>query len=183
MFDVELIQKDFFNTKIPLRTYKFWEETESYTLDNTDKKLIKLMHKNSRISLVELSEKLNLSIDAIKNRIKKLDERKIVSIYKTKINYPKLGFDHYKILFFPKNYSNLKEIKLMEFLKQNKNCINIIRTIGPWKLEAEFLVKKTSEIEEIENNLYKNFQDEIRDLEISIIRNEELFACKELLLD
>jgi Lrp/AsnC family transcriptional regulator, leucine-responsive regulatory protein len=183
MIDVTIPQKNLFNVKDSSKTYKLWKETNSHKLDELDKKLIKLMHENARTSLVNLSKELKLSLDAVKNRIKRLKEREIVSIYKTVINYEKIGFDHYKMLIFPREYSDETERKLIEFLKQNKNCVNIIRTIGPWKLEAEFLVKKTNEIEKIENKLHEIFQKDIRDLETSIIRNEELFACKELLLE
>lgn len=87
------------------------------------------------------------------------------------------------MLVFPKNYSSESEKQIIDFLKNNKNCINIIRTIGPWKLEVEFLSENISEIDKLINELNEKFQKEIRDIEVSLFKNEELFACKDLLLE
>ncbi len=183
MIDAQVLQNDFFKLNKTTQTFHFWGALESQKIDELDKRLVKLIHQNSRISLVDLSGELKLSIDAIKKRIKKLEERKILPIYRTSINYLSLGFDHYKMLIFPKNYSNESERGVINFLKNNKSCINIIRTIGPWKLEAEFLAENISQIDQITDELNEKFQKEIRDIEISLIKKEELFACKELLLE
>ncbi len=185
MIDAKLLHKDILESEIKhqIEEYNFWGEIENKKLDEIDKKLIKFMHENSRISLVDLSEKIKLSIDATKNRIQKLKENKILNIYKTGINYQSLGFDSYKMFFYPRIYSEEIEEKLIAFFKNNKNCINIIRTIGPWKLEIEFLAQKTTEMDKLRDELYNNFKENILDIELSIFRNEEIFACKELLLE
>jgi len=163
--------------------YSFWGEIENKKLDDIDKKIVKILHENSRESLVNISDKLKLSIDAVKNRINKLKENKLLYIYKTKINYEILGYDQYKLLLYPKTYSDETEEKIINFLKNNKNCINIIRTIGPWKIEAEFLSKKTNEIDKVLDELYNSFRENILNIEVSTLRNEEVFACNELLLE
>ncbi len=186
MMDVEMYQKNFFhidNKPLLISSYCFWGEVESNTLDSLDKKLAKILNSNSRISLVDLSEELKLSLDAIKNRIKRLKDNKIVSIYKTAINYEKLGYDKYKLLLFPKLYSDKIEQELITFFRSNRHCINSMRTIGPWKIEAEFLISKQQEMEEIIYELNQKFKDNILDLEFSTQRNEELFAGKDLLLE
>ncbi len=185
MIDVETYNRDFFQiTKNnPPQVFPLWGKIENNSLDEKDKEIIKLLHDNSRISLVDLSAKVKLSLDAIKNRMQRLKEKQIVSIYKTKINYEKIGFDYYKMLVFPRVYSEESEKNLIRFFRQNKSCMNVIRTIGPWKLEVEFLIQNTSEIDAIINSLNEKFKENILDLEVSIMRNEELFACKDLLLE
>jgi len=183
MINVEIYKKDFFTNDKKIETFNLWGEIEQNKLDKIDKELIKILHENARIQLTEISEKIKLSIDAIKNRIKNLKEKGIVQIYKTNINYEKLGFDHYKLLLFPRVYSDEKEREIMDFLKSKPSCINIIRAIGPWKLEAEFFAEKPQEIENIIYELNEKFKENILDLELSTLRNEELFACKDLLLE
>ncbi|MBP7708591.1 Lrp/AsnC family transcriptional regulator [Candidatus Pacearchaeota archaeon] len=184
MIDVELYQKDFFheNTR-NYKSFNFWGNVEENKLDEKDRELIKILHTNSRESLVDISAKIKLSIDAVKNRIKRLRERKIVEIYRTSINYSLLGYDQYKLLIYPRSYSDKTEEELRNFLRSKLYCINFMRTIGPWKLEIEFLSKKPSEVEEILSELNEKFKMEILDLELSVLRNEELFACKDLLLE
>jgi Lrp/AsnC family leucine-responsive transcriptional regulator len=184
MIDAQIYQKDFFNeNRNFIEPLPLWGEGENKTLDKTDKHLVKLLHANSRIQLIDIADSLKLSIDAIKNRINRLKQNKIIIIYKTKINYEKLGFDQYKLFIFPKVYSDKIETEIINFLKNTKNCINVIRIIGSWKIEAEFFAEKSQEIESIIYDLNEKFKDNILDLELATLRNEELFACKDLLLD
>lgn len=184
MVEAEMYQQNFFDlSEFKIKQFPLWGEIQEGKLDEKDNKLVKLLHKNSRESLVNLSKELGLSWDAVKNRIDRLANKKIMKVYRTIINYSQLGFDHYKMLIFPKKYSNKSEIEIIEFLKQSSSCINIIKTIGPWKLEAEFLVKDSNEIDEVIYSLNEKFGKCIFDLEVSIVRNEELFACKDLLLE
>ncbi len=185
MIDSRIFHKNLLEleNKNILGEYSFWGELENKKLDELDKKLINIIHNNSRTSLVNISEELKLSIDAVKNRIQRLKENKIVDIYLTKLNYEKLGFDKYKLLFYPKIYSDKIEEELINFLRNNKSCVNIIRTIGPWKIEAEFLFKKTIQIDKVLDEIYNAFRENILDIEISTLRNEEIFACNELLLE
>ncbi|MEM4330715.1 MAG: Lrp/AsnC family transcriptional regulator [Candidatus Pacearchaeota archaeon] len=178
MIDAEIYKRDFFQVLNDKRKEVFflWKELNNREIDEHDKKIIRILHSNSRSSLVSISEKVGLSIDSTKKRILKLKKEGIIPLFKTKINYEKLGFDQYKLLIFPKRYSNQTEEGLINFFRKNKRCINIIRTVGPWKLEAELLVQDSSEVEEILNNLNEEFGEYILDIEASIIRNEEIFS-------
>jgi Lrp/AsnC family transcriptional regulator for asnA, asnC and gidA len=62
-------------------------------IDRTDEKLINEMIHNSKISLRELSSKLGVSFVTVMNRLKKLEEEKIIEKYTSKINYEKLGYN------------------------------------------------------------------------------------------
>ena len=47
-------------------------------LDNTDKKLIFLLQKDSKQTTKQLSLQLNLSVTAVYERVKKLEKEKII---------------------------------------------------------------------------------------------------------
>lgn len=188
MIDVKIYQKNFFN-ETEKHTTKFqedmllWGTVENNVLDEKDKQLITILHKNSRTSLIDIGQKLKLSIDAIKNRIQRLNDKKIITIFMTNINYIKLGYDYYKLFIYPRVYSNIIESNMINSLKNTPNCINVVRTIGPWKIEAEFYAQKYQDMETILDQLNNKFKDDILDMELSIMRNSEIFACKELLLE
>ncbi len=55
-------------------------------LDKTDRKLLEILHENSRISIVELSQKVNLSRPSVKERINKLIEKGIITNFTIQIS-------------------------------------------------------------------------------------------------
>lgn len=72
-------------------------------MDATDKKLLELMQVDSKKTTKELSGKLNLSVTAVYERIKKLEREGIISKYatildKTKINKGFVVFCHIKLI-------------------------------------------------------------------------------------
>jgi len=152
------------------------------TLNKIDSIIVRLIHKDSKISLLKISEKVGLSIDAVRNRVLSLQKRKIITYYGAVIDYGKLGYNQYKLFIYTKNYSNKVNNKLIYFLLNQKNAINLITMIGPWKLEFEVNVRSISELELIIKDIKDSFPDNIKDIDFAIMKNVEIFACKELLL-
>jgi Lrp/AsnC family transcriptional regulator, leucine-responsive regulatory protein len=64
----------------------------NYMLDNTDKKVLKELSKNSRITMKELGEKVHLTGPATSARVAKLEDSGIIESYSIKVNQAKLGF-------------------------------------------------------------------------------------------
>ena len=72
-------------------------------LDTTDKKLINLLQNNSKQTTKQLSLQLHLSVTAIYERIKKLENQKVIKKYvaivnKNKIEKSFLIFCHVKLI-------------------------------------------------------------------------------------
>ena len=183
MIDVKIIDNKTIFDEQPYRQYDFLGKPISNKLDEKDKILINELYKNSKSTLVSLSGKVGLSIDSIRNRIKKLEDLKIISQYYSKINYDILGYETYKLFIYVKNYSKEKEMKLLEYIKHKKNILNIVRMVGPWKVEAEFLIKHHDDFEEIFEDIYQKFPEIIKDLDYSIYKNLNYYPSDELMLD
>jgi Lrp/AsnC family leucine-responsive transcriptional regulator len=78
-------------------------------LDATDKKLLMLLQEDSRKTTKELSLKLNLSVTAVYERVKKLEREGMVSKYvalldRNKINKGFVVFCHIKLIQHTKEY-------------------------------------------------------------------------------
>ncbi|MFA7446163.1 MAG: Lrp/AsnC family transcriptional regulator [Flavobacteriaceae bacterium] len=72
-------------------------------LDSTDKKLLQLLQQNSKQTTKELSVKLNLSVTAVYERIKKLEKQKVIRQHtilldKHKIDRAFTVFCHVKLI-------------------------------------------------------------------------------------
>ena len=59
-------------------------------LDDTDKKLLKLLQTDSKQTTKELSSKLNLSVTAVYERIKKLEREEVIDKYVVLLNGSKI---------------------------------------------------------------------------------------------
>src|SRR3954465_9720176 len=55
-------------------------------LDNTDLKILKSMQANARISNADLARELNMAPSAVLERVKKLEQKKVITQYTTCIN-------------------------------------------------------------------------------------------------
>ncbi len=94
-------------------------------MDNIDKKLLQLLQADTKKTTKELSLKLNLSVTAVYERIKKLEREGIIDKYvvllnRNKINKGFVVFCHLKLLQHTKEFINQFEkevVKLDEVLE------------------------------------------------------------------
>ena len=95
------------------------------TLDNTDTKLLKLLQEDSKRTTKELSLKLNLSVTAVYERIKKLEREGVIEKYVVLLNRNKIQkgfvvFCHLKLMQHTKEFISQFEkevVKLTEVLE------------------------------------------------------------------
>ena len=56
------------------------------TLDSIDAKILEVLQENARVSISELSKRINLSLSAVSERLKKLEQSGIIDQYTTVLN-------------------------------------------------------------------------------------------------
>ncbi|HVU58772.1 MAG TPA: Lrp/AsnC family transcriptional regulator [Puia sp.] len=57
-----------------------------FVLDNTDMHILQLMQENARIPNVDMAKKLDMAPSAVLERVKKLEQRKVIRYYTTNID-------------------------------------------------------------------------------------------------
>ena len=62
------------------------------TIDEVDKKVLRLLQVDARISITELAERINLSATPCARRIKRLEDTGIITGYHTQTDAQKLGY-------------------------------------------------------------------------------------------
>ena len=80
-------------------------------LDNTDKKIIKNLIKDARISARQLALKIGLSTVTVLSKIKKLESEKIIKGYTVLVDHEKIGYEITAIIeiIAKKNVEELEE--------------------------------------------------------------------------
>lgn len=106
-------------------------------MDKTDRKLLQILHENSRISIVELSQKINLSRPSVKERINKLVEKGIITNFTIQISMEQIKES---ITFFTElSQVSIPVDKTLNLLKNNPYVNEVYIVSG----EVNYLVKAT----------------------------------------
>jgi len=130
-------------------------------LDSTDKKLLYLLQSDCKKTTKELSLKLDLSVTAVYERIKKLEREGIIDKYVVLVNRSKVEkgfvvFCHIKLIQHTKEFLSKFETEVVK-LKEVLECHHVsgdydyILKILVKDMEAyrEFLVNKLTALEHI----------------------------------
>lgn len=130
-------------------------------MDSIDKKLLQLLQHDTKKTTKELSLKLNLSVTAIYERIKKLEREGIIAKYVVLLDKEKVGknfvvFCHLKLIQHTKEFLTKFESEVVQ-LKEVLECHHVsgdydyILKIAVKNMEEyrEFLVTKLTTLEHI----------------------------------
>ncbi len=161
----------------------FWGAAEQQKLDDIDKKVLQELFLNSRISLVEIARKHSTTIDIIRNRIKRLEERKIIFRYTARIDFNLLGYEFYKTFLYFHNLTKADELKLMEYTRNNPNIIHLIKQISPWDIELEIMCESYHQYNEIISALTQEFPDIISKVETAIMGEDYAFPAQKMIFE
>lgn len=98
-------------------------------LDSIDKKLINLLQNDSKQTTKQLSLHLNLSITAVYERVKKLENQKVIDKYvaiinKNKIEKSFLVFCHLKLIQHSREYVTTFEREILK-LEEVSECFHV----------------------------------------------------------
>lgn len=160
------------------REYNLFGEVKKTEIDVLDTKLLEQLLHDSSQPLVKLAEHIKLSSDATKKRLLRLEREQVIRRYITTINYPKLGLETYKVFIFVKVYTEDVERELIAKISGYNNTRNIIRMVGPWKLEVEFMCSTYEELFNILKELRTSFKDNITSLTYTVFRNDVYYPAK-----
>jgi len=140
------------------RSYNVSQTEENIVkIDGIDERIIKLLKKDCRVSVVELSKKLNLSANAVKHRIQNLVKKNVITSFKIKLNDSPFGYQHYHILLTLQSIDKEKMEDLVNTLIINPNVYFIIEAVGEADLEFEVHVRNSSELYALLKNLRNKF--------------------------
>lgn len=128
---------------------------EEEKVDVMDVKLLKILAGDARMKLVDIAGKLGVTAEAVSYRIKNLVKRGIISGFRARVNYSKLGYLYYQVLL---SFSNLKiKNNLIKKFSAHSNCVSVIEFIGKYDLQLEFVVKNVEELRGILDNLRSEY--------------------------
>jgi DNA-binding Lrp family transcriptional regulator len=129
------------------------ESPEHHSIGDVDWKIISLLKKNSRMSALELSEKLKLTPNSVMRKMKSLEKKGIIQRYYPILDLKKIGYTEYTFIsrIDPSYGEELK--KFMEYTKKDPRFVISIKAVGYVNLYYAFLVKDHNELKEVRSNI------------------------------
>ena len=113
-------------------------------VDEIDKKVLKILRSNARISLTKIAKEIGLSVMGVKNRISRLEKAGILRGYSANIDYAKLGYSI--IAFVGINTEPQKRIDVIKELKKRKEVIELYEVTGTYDIIAKVVIKDMEEL-------------------------------------
>ena len=132
------------------KTIKKEESTGHVSLDQKDLAILKLLQHNARITVKEISDKVNLSTTPVYERIKWMEETGVIKQYATLVDHSKLKKGLMVIVYVSLKQHNKtagsKFVKAMNEMSEVLECFSISG-------EFDFMLKVVVE----DMNAYYNF--------------------------
>ncbi|MFA6942077.1 MAG: Lrp/AsnC family transcriptional regulator, partial [Clostridiaceae bacterium] len=113
---------------------------------NIDIKIIKLLQSNSRMTASEISRKINLSIPAVSDRLKKLDASGIIEKYTIILNAKKLNKSLTAIMLVSLDNPKFAD-RFIEFVNREDEIIECHYLAGDFDYSLKIITENTETLE------------------------------------
>jgi Lrp/AsnC family leucine-responsive transcriptional regulator len=142
-------------------------------VDITDYKILEILLEDGRIPMKELAQRVSLSAPAVAERVKRLEEEDIITGYKAKINYSKLGKKINVLINVGINVQ--KSEKFMEFIKDEYSIMECYHVTGPY---CKILMARLDDVAALEQLVGKiqMFGDTETYIILSSVQNEHIIS-------
>jgi DNA-binding Lrp family transcriptional regulator len=161
----------------------FTEEIENKDLDEISKKILKELYFDSRKNIATIASNLKTTVDIVRNRIKKMEEEKVIIRYTIHINYNKIGYELYKTFIYLKSFDKKEIEMIMNYGKESNKVINIVKQIAPWDIEFIIFATSFKDYNEVVSDFTKKFTKSIKKVETATMSEDIIFPCRKLPFD
>jgi DNA-binding Lrp family transcriptional regulator len=135
-------------------------------IDKSDLKIIELLSKNARMSIVDIAQQTGLTSKTIINKIRRLEKDKIIVGYRAEFNLEKLGWKYYKIHISTFNSTPEKIKQFKQYIQQNPNIIYNDEVLGGYDIEIEIQIENENKLRELIEDIRERFSNIIKDYEV-----------------
>lgn len=151
------------------------QQKEIIKIDNKDKNLLRILSKNPRASLTNISKELEMSIEGTKKRIRNLIKKKVIEKFTMQPNYEDLNYFDYMCLFKIKNFTPEINKELNKLAKRTNFILFSAKFEGDYNYIAYILAKNPHEFHKNFNEVKKVISEKIIKYDISILNQIHMF--------
>ncbi len=147
-------------------------EIENYKIDDINIKILELISRNARISLVDIAKKINVDHKLVKYRLNKLEKDSIIFAYVTSPNFEKLDTEFVQINISLKDPSLIVKKSMINYFDGTNKCLFAIELLGKYDLTIEIHVESGAELKTIIDGFREKFVNLYQDYDVSTINKE-----------
>ncbi len=130
-------------------------------LDEKDKQILEILKKNARLTTKEIAKIVKLPITTVHNRIKKLENNKIITNFTVNLNYNELGKPILAFILVTVNYNLVSEKKIdQEELAKKIKFLEGTEDVSIVTGDTDIIVKvRLSNVDELSNYITKKLRN------------------------
>ncbi len=133
---------------------------KAINVDQLDINLLRILMRDARMPLNELTKLCSTSTPTISKRLKKLTSNSLIRTFTLDIDVKKLGYQIFKAYVLLKDVKKRKDI--IEYVKSIRNLVSIEIYAGKSDIDLEFHCKNSSHFHQIMKDIIRQFPDSIR---------------------
>jgi Lrp/AsnC family transcriptional regulator, leucine-responsive regulatory protein len=122
--------------------------TRMIDLDDTDREILRLLQENARISNAEIARQVGMAASAVFQRVRKLEERGVVTGYGSRLNARALGYGLVAFIMV-QTRSNAAEHDTGQLLADLAGVQEVHRVVGEDCFVVKVRVRDTDELAEL----------------------------------
>ncbi|MDO8428283.1 MAG: Lrp/AsnC family transcriptional regulator, partial [Candidatus Diapherotrites archaeon] len=159
-------------TEVKNNPQEFFLPNPQVHLDHLDVVCLDYLSQNARISLTDLSKKLNVSIETIRKRIQRLVKEKIIQKFTIKLNYPLFNYQYFKVMIKFQNLTQEKRERFVKYCLAHPNIVFLIEGIGVSDIDLDAELANLKSFHSLILDLKSKFGEIIKEYEILLISEE-----------
>jgi len=117
-------------------------------MDNTDIKILNCLRENARMSSSLIGERINMSVSAVIERIKKLEQSGVIKCYPVILNPEALGKEMVVFIFVNLEHPRYNDL-FIESINQNREIIECYMITGDFDFLIKVITNSTKSLERI----------------------------------
>ena len=139
---------------------------DALKIDKTDMAILSQLSENARVQFKELAEKVNVSDDTIKYRIRNLIKKNIILGFLPIINLSMLGYHNHGILMQLNNIEYQEKEKLFQYLKAHSDVFLFLKTSGLYEIALNISVRNNLDLHRFIVGVKQKFSRQIRTIDM-----------------
>lgn len=150
-------------------------EPKLVSLDETEIKLLQLLSKNARYSVIELAKRAGITENTIRAKIKRLEKDGIIQTYSAIIQPTEFGMIHFEILATTQNLTKEKEKELETYCLLNPFVSYYLRSIGKYEVDLAFDATDQPHFQKTIIEFRSKFADVIKEFDFVYVLHHHKF--------